>query len=46
MVVEHEPVPPAVLTMRPKAVLEERAAVAQEPPVEFEKFVQEPLVGE
>lgn len=40
------PVPPAVLTVSPKVVREERAAVPQEPPVEFEKFVHAPLINE
>jgi len=40
------PVPPAVLTVSPNVVREERAAVPQEPPVEFEKFVHAPLINE
>jgi hypothetical protein len=35
-----------VFTVRPKVVLEERAAVMPEPPVELEKFVRDPLMGE
>jgi hypothetical protein len=40
------PVPPAVLTVSPKVVLEERAAVPHAPPVEFTKLVHVPLAGE
>lgn len=40
------PAPPAVLTVRPKVVREERVAVPHEPPVEFEKFVHVPLIIE
>ncbi len=46
MVVEQVPVPPAVLTVSPKAVLDESAAVAHEPPVEFAKLEHVPLEGE
>lgn len=45
-VVEQAPVPPPVFTVRPKVVLEERAEVMPEPPVELEKFVRVPLMGE
>jgi len=45
-VVEHEPVPPAVLTVSPKAVREESVAVLHEPPIEFAKVVHVPLEGE
>jgi len=39
-------VPPAVLTVSPNVVREERAAVGHVPPVEFTKFVHVPLAGE
>jgi hypothetical protein len=45
-VVEQVLVPPLVLTVRPNVVLEERAAVPHEPPVEFAKLVHVPLAGE
>ncbi len=38
--------PPAVLTVSPKAVLVESAAVAHGPPVEFAKLEHVPLEGE